>query len=244
MSVFSKAIESIIKSFGKESSKDSSQNASKQGLKSSTHNATQNASKSANNDIMPNQNPQRHKMQEQHIQDFGKNYPEFKGKGQEAIKHLLQTKSGQVQGAFYRNDLGDITLAWGKEGSAKSDGFGLAKIAKYHPEVLDNLTEIVEKTPITKETPNRYALETEQHFLAIRKEYDGQKEKWLLTAFEKEKKESGSAAKRRTDLPSTQKSEAKKTTLTDTLKGNSTTNQSKNKQNQSKAQEITPFTRE
>ena len=39
---------------------------------------------------------------------FGENYAEFKGKGQEAINHLLETKSGQVQGAFHRDDLGDI----------------------------------------------------------------------------------------------------------------------------------------
>lgn len=45
--------------------------------------------------------------QKQEIKDkseavFGKNYPEFKGKGQEAIQHLLKTKSGQVQGAFIK----------------------------------------------------------------------------------------------------------------------------------------------
>lgn len=116
--------------------------------------------------------------------------------------------------------LGEITLAWGKEGSAKSDGYGLAKIAKYHPEVLDNLTEIVEKTPITKQTPNRYTLETDKHFLAIRREFDGKKEKWLLTAFEKDE----SATKRRTDLPSTPKGEAKKTTSANTHNDNSTKN--------------------
>ncbi|MDE5603777.1 MAG: hypothetical protein K2I71_07705, partial [Helicobacter sp.] len=39
------------------------------------------------------------------IKEFGENYPQFCHKGQEAIEHLLQTKSGQVQGAFYRKDL-------------------------------------------------------------------------------------------------------------------------------------------
>lgn len=46
---------------------------------------------------------------------FGENYPEFKGKRQEAVNHLLETKSGQVQGAFYRQDLGDIDLVWGND---------------------------------------------------------------------------------------------------------------------------------
>lgn len=208
MSVFSKLLEPLSKTINKELDRNANKEAGKNLAKPSVK-----------SDIMPSENPHaRGQMQDNIIKEFGTNYAEFKGKGQEAIKHLLEVKNGQVQGAFYRDDLGEITLAWGKEGSAKSDGYGLAKIAKYHPEVLDNLTEIVEKTPIVKQTPNRYTLETDKHFLAIRREFDGKKEKWLLTAFEKDE----SATKRRTDLPSTPKGEAKKTTSANTHNGNST----------------------
>ena len=227
MSVFSKILENIGKAISKELNK---KNAHKEASKNL-------AKPSVKGDIMPSENPHaREQMQDNVIKEFGTNYAEFKGKGQEAIKHLLEVKNGQVQGAFYRDDLGEITLAWGKEGSAKSDGYGLAKIAKYHPEVLDNLTEIVEKTPITKQTPNRYTLETDKHFLAIRREFDGKKEKWLLTAFEKDE----SATKRRTDLPSTPKGEAKKTTSANTHESNSSTNTTKL---QDSTQNL-PFTRE
>lgn len=145
------------------------------------------------------------------IKEFGENYPQFYHKGSEAIEHLLQTKSGQVQGAFYREDLGDITLVWGNEGTGKSDGYGLSKIAKYHPEVLEKLDDLVTNLPIIKETPNRYQLENENYKIAIRKDFEGESEKWILTAFEKKE----SIARRRTDLPSSQ-SEAKKTTLANT----------------------------
>ena len=37
----------------------------------------------------------------------------------------------------------DIDLVWGMEGTSKSDGYGLAKLVKYHPEVLVNLQEIL-----------------------------------------------------------------------------------------------------
>lgn len=157
------------------------------------------------------------------IEDFGTNYAEFYHDGKGAIAKLLLesqdfaksgkegTFSGQVAGAFWRKDLGDITLVWGQEGTGKSDGFGLSKIAKYHPEVLENLSELIQTLPIKKETPNRYQLENDNYKIAIRKDFEGNKESWVLTAFEKDE----SIARRRTDLPSSQ-GEVKKTTLTDT----------------------------
>ncbi|WP_244196386.1 hypothetical protein, partial [Helicobacter labetoulli] len=141
------------------------------------------------------------------INEFGENYPQFYHKPQEAIKHLLETKSGQVQGAFYRDEIGDITLAWGEKGTDKSDGWGLAKIVEYHPEVIDKLDELVQNLPIVKENANRYQLENDMYKLSIRKDFEGQKENWILTAFEKDE----SIARRRTDLPSSQ-SETEKTT--------------------------------
>lgn len=141
------------------------------------------------------------------ISQFGENYPQFYHKPHEAIQHLLHTKSGQVQGAFYRDEIGDITLAWGEKGTGKSDGWGLAKIVEYHPEVLDKLDELVQNLPIVKENANRYQLENDMYKLSIRKDFEGQKENWILTAFEKDE----SIARRRTDLPSSQ-SEAEKTT--------------------------------
>ncbi|EPW6906568.1 hypothetical protein ACWOXV_001681, partial [Campylobacter upsaliensis] len=114
---------------------------------------------------------------------------------------------GQVAGAFYKEGLGEIDLVWGEAGSGKSDGFGLAKIVKYHPEVIDKLDDIIANTSIVKESDNRYHLENENYKLAIRKDFEGEKTNWLLTAFEKK----DSIARRRTDLPSTQ-SEAEKTT--------------------------------
>lgn len=146
-------------------------------------------------------------IESQDISQFGENYPQFYHKAHEAIQHLLHTKSGQVQGAFYRDEIGDITLAWGEKGTGKSDGWGLAKIAEYHPEVIDKLDELVQNLPIVKENANRYQLENDMYKLSIRKDFEGQKENWILTAFEKDE----SIARRRTDLPSSQ-SEAEKTT--------------------------------
>nr|WP_231624695.1 PBECR2 nuclease fold domain-containing protein [Helicobacter ailurogastricus] len=149
---------------------------------------------------------------------FGENFAEYAGKGAEAVKKLLQEKRGQVSGAFYRPDLGAITLAWGEAGTGKSDGWGLSKIAKYHPEVLDKLEELIQTLPIVKETPNRYQLENATYKASIRKDFEKKPGNWVLTAFEKRE----SIAKRSTDLPSTQEG-AKKTPLADTTDNNTTT---------------------
>ncbi|WP_147329210.1 putative barnase/colicin E5 family endoribonuclease [Prevotella disiens] len=117
--------------------------------------------------------------------DFGAIYDQFKGKANEAIKFLLSKQDGEAIAALHHKDIGNIDLVWGKEGTAKSDGFGLAKLAKYHPEVLDNLQEILEDMIVTKRTDNRVQLESEKYQSAVRLTWDSKKKNWLLTMFEK-----------------------------------------------------------
>ena len=153
------------------------------------------------------------------IKEFGTNYAEHYHSGETAIQKLIaEAKAhkqsggqgeykGQVAGAFCRDDIGDITLAWGEKGTGKSDGWGLSKIVEYHPEVLDKLDKLIQDLPIVKETENRYKLDNGDFFISIRKDFGGQKQNWVLTALERDE----SIARRRTDLPSSQ-GEAEKTT--------------------------------
>ena len=152
------------------------------------------------------------------IKEFGTNYAEHYHSGESAIQKLISEAQahkesgakgeykGQVAGAFHRDDIGDITLAWGEKGTGKSDGWGLSKIVEYHPEVLDKLDKLMQDLPIVKETENRYKLDNGNFFISIRKDFEGQKQNWVLTALERDE----SIARRRTDLPSSQ-SEAEKT---------------------------------
>ncbi|MGX2973313.1 putative barnase/colicin E5 family endoribonuclease [Helicobacter sp. T3_23-1059] len=210
MSVFSKTIESIIKSFSKEASRNASEqasknankNANKQALESSTHNATKKAMQ--NNAIMPNQNPQRQGMQDT-IKDFGTNYTEFKGKGQEAIKHLLKVKNGQVQGAFYRDDLGEITLLWGEvTNPKKNEGYGLAHILDKRTremgeqkalEFIHNIPDIIKNAQLKQDDKGRIKLENKNVIIGIKDNWKGQKTPhWIVTSYELKntKGESGS----------------------------------------------------
>lgn len=117
---------------------------------------------------------------------FGNIYDQFRGKAKEAVNFLLQRKEGEAIGALHHSEVGDIDLVWGEEGSGKSNGFGLAKLSKYHPEVLDNLQDILEDMEVVKRTDNRVNLESNTHRAAVRLEWDGKRKNWLLTAFEKE----------------------------------------------------------
>ena len=117
--------------------------------------------------------------------DFGDIYDQFKGKPKEAVDFLIKKKGGEAIGALSHKDVGDIDLVWGEEGTGKSDGFGLAKLAKYHPEVLDKLQEILDDMHVTKRTENRINLESDTHQAAVRLTWNDQKKNWLLTAFEK-----------------------------------------------------------
>jgi len=117
---------------------------------------------------------------------FGDIYDQFRGKPQEAIFFLSQKRGGEAVGALHHKDVGDIDLVWGNEGTGHSDGFGLAKLVKYHPEVLGNLQEVLNDMHVVSKSPNRVNLESDTHKAAVRLEWDGEKKTWLLTAFEKE----------------------------------------------------------
>lgn len=68
------------------------------------------------------------------IKEFGTNYAEHYHSGESAIAKLLNEKQGQVAGAFWCKELGDIDLVWGEvTGSGKeAKGWGLAKIIEKH----------------------------------------------------------------------------------------------------------------
>ena len=130
---------------------------------------------------------------------FGNIYDQFKGKAKAAIDFLRMLGSGEAIAALHHKDVGDIDLVWGKEGTGHSDGFGLSKLIKYHPEVLDNLQEILDDMHVTSKSKNRVNLESDTHKASVRLTWDGERKSWLLTAFKKET----SANDKRTDTVAT-----------------------------------------
>lgn len=130
---------------------------------------------------------------------FGNIYNQFRGNAKAAIEFLKKVRGGEAVGALHHKDIGDIDLVWGKEGTGHSDGYGLSKLVKYHPEVLDNLQEILNDMRVVLSSKNRVNLESETHKAGVRLTWDGERKSWLLTAFKKET----SASDKRTDTVAT-----------------------------------------
>ena len=130
---------------------------------------------------------------------FGNIYNQFRGNAKVAIEFLKKVRGGEAVGALHHKDIGDIDLVWGKEGTGHSDGYGLSKLVKYHPEVLDNLQEILNDMRVVSSSKNRVNLESETHKAGVRLTWDGERKSWLLTAFKKET----SASDKRTDTAAT-----------------------------------------
>lgn len=158
---------------------------------------------------------------------FGNIYNQFRGNAKAAIEFLKKVRGGEAVGALHHKDIGDIDLVWGKEGTGHSDGYGLSKLVKYHPEVLDNLQEILNDMRVVSSSKNRVNLESETHKAGVRLTWDGERKSWLLTAFKKET----SASDKRTDtaatslegdtaLSQTEGSAAKIDNSSETTKGN------------------------
>ena len=117
--------------------------------------------------------------------DFGFVYDQFKGDAQGAIRHLTKKQEGEALGALHHKNIGDIDLVWGYAGTRKSDGYGLAKLVKFHPEVLDNLQEIIGNMRVVKRSDNRIQLEDSKYKASVRLSWNGADKTWLLTAFMK-----------------------------------------------------------
>jgi hypothetical protein len=123
---------------------------------------------------------------------FGPVLTDYKGDVEGAIAKLKEMKSGEAIGALHHPDIGDIDLVWGEEGTGASDGYGVAKLAKWHPEVLDNLQAILSEMKVTTRSKNRVNLESADHRAAVRLTWDSRAKHWLLTAFQK--KEGGATS--------------------------------------------------
>ena len=129
--------------------------------------------------------------------DFGPILRDYHHNAAAAIEKLKELNTGEAVSALYHPEVGDIDLVWGQEGNSKSNGYGLAKIVKYHPEVLEDLQGILSDMKVVERSENRINLESEKYRAAVRLEWDGKAKKWLLTAFEKR-----TGAGTTTDIPS------------------------------------------
>lgn len=119
---------------------------------------------------------------------FGPILTQYRYDAQGAIKALTELKSGEAVAALHHPEVGDIDLVWGKAPEGGTDGFGLAKLVKKHPEVLQDLQGFLDrlhKDP-KQSGKNRIRLIDNRGTAVVRLQWEGKSKKWLLTAFENE----------------------------------------------------------
>ncbi|KAA8603887.1 hypothetical protein CGP82_05710 [Campylobacter sp. LR185c] len=116
------------------------------------------------------------------LKEFGKNYAEFYHNSKGAIEKLLKEKKGQVAGAFWRDDLGDIDLVWG------NSNFGLKHIIEQRTKqwgekralnFINEIPTIIQNSQIYKKERDRIELITNKYtiILGLRKD-----NKFILSA--------------------------------------------------------------
>ena len=117
---------------------------------------------------------------------FGNIYNHLKGKAKEAIDFLKKTKEGVVKAALNHPAIGDIDIAWGNK------SLGLEHIITKHPEVTDNLQDIIGSMKVVSQSDNRIVLESDTHRAIVSNNWYGEKvDSWLLTAYGKKNGASG-----------------------------------------------------
>ncbi|MGX3046016.1 putative barnase/colicin E5 family endoribonuclease [Helicobacter sp. T3_23-1056] len=125
-------------------------------------------------------------------QAFGTNYEDFRGQGIKAFNHLSQVKNGFVAGAFYRQDIGDIDLVWGKVWQSENgniQGYGLSKIKKKHPEITaEILNNIITNGEVKMRKNEATQIFYKGHKVLLKQNWNGEslKNKWIVTAYAKE----------------------------------------------------------
>ncbi|MFN3953210.1 MAG: phage tail tip lysozyme [Pararhodobacter sp.] len=117
---------------------------------------------------------------------FGPVMAEFSGDWRAAVRALLERKTGEVPNALAHPEAPPISLVYGEVGQRRGTGYGLAKIAARHPEVLDDLQgRLLAATRVVTRSDNRIRLESEQDIFVIALDYRGEPHTWLLTGYEK-----------------------------------------------------------
>lgn len=103
----------------------------------------------------------------------------------DVLKVLRENKAGAVLNAVSHEKTGPVAVPYGVEGTSNSNGYGLAKIDKWHPGDAEAVPDIFPKMDVVSDSNNRVRLDGKGHFSVVGKEYYGEPLVWLNTFFRK-----------------------------------------------------------
>ncbi|HPR92264.1 MAG TPA: hypothetical protein PLR64_03370, partial [Candidatus Dojkabacteria bacterium] len=122
---------------------------------------------------------------------FGTEWREYNRKPIEGVEHLKKVQEGVIPEFAHLEGTGWIELPWG-ENDANNNGYGLKHILENHPDTdMNKVADIINKTKkgdYKKETENRIVYENDKMRIIIRKDWEGEKRNWILTAYDNKEK--------------------------------------------------------
>lgn len=130
---------------------------------------------------------------------FGNIYDQFKGKVKAAFDFLMKYKSGDLLGVFHRDEVGDIDLVWGNENGGLSHiitkHVGEGKDFETPKKAIEKIEEVLKDGEVIPNGQMRYVVSKDGYRVAIRKDFDGEKKNWVVTAidYNRTKEEKGIA---------------------------------------------------
>ena len=130
---------------------------------------------------------------------FGNIYDQFKGKVKAAFDFLMKHKSGDLLGVFHRDEVGDIDLVWGNENGGLSNiitkHVGEGKDFETPEKAIEKIEEVLKDGEVIQNGQMRYVVSKDGYRVAIRKDFDGEKKNWVVTAidYNRTKEEKGIA---------------------------------------------------
>lgn len=118
---------------------------------------------------------------------FGPVFRQFRHNAAAAIAHLSKVKTGEAVAALYHPEIGDIDLVWGETNDDRhKKGHGLAKIVRWHSEVLPDMQRILKRMKASPEkNKSRVNLRWKKYRASVRLDAFGAEKRWLLTMYEK-----------------------------------------------------------
>jgi hypothetical protein len=118
-------------------------------------------------------------------------FTQYRHNARGAIAALKKAGGGVAIAALYHPDrrVGDIDLRWGRTSDdPRSKGLGLAKLIRWHPEVLNDLQGFIASLQVHQIHKGVIHLwDGENARAAVRLEWNGKTAHWLVTAYVKKK---------------------------------------------------------
>lgn len=119
------------------------------------------------------------------MKDAGPVFTQFRHDAKGAVRALSEAGGGVAIAALHHPDIGDIDLRWGSTSDdERAKGQGLAKLIRWHPEVLRDLQGFLSRLHVHQRHARVIHLRADGgERAAVRVELDGQSRRWLLTAY-------------------------------------------------------------